>query len=169
MLSSDAYKSNMKEDFNLRPIHMKGDQDVLTALLGARNHAELEIAWIQSNREIAQCFRADGLSVFDRIKFSLGQPPSLIHAQGPKPWREYTRKPSHLELSPYRYAALQYASFLEPNESAWLALTRKNAMLWDKIFMGNAYLSGIPAVITYGAERQWQRLLRLFRRLTTRS
>lgn len=160
MLSSDAYRSSMQEAFHLRPLHMAGDQDVLTALLGSHNYADLEIVWIQAGREIAQCFRADGFSVSDRIACLLGRTPSLIHAQGPKPWREYACRPVYLELSPYRYAALQYAQSLEPEESAWLPLTRNLAMFWDTLFMGNACLSGIPATITYRVERRWRQLLR---------
>lgn len=160
MLSSDTYRSSMQKAFHLRPLHMAGDQDVLTALLGSLNYAELEIDWIQAGREIAQCFRADGFSVSDRIACSLGRTPSLIHAQGPKPWREYARRPVYLELSPYRYAALQYAQSLAPEESVWLPLTRNVAMFWDTLFMGNAWLSGVPAAITGRAERQWKRILR---------
>lgn len=160
MLSSDAYKDSMQEAFHLRPLHMKGDQDVLTALLGSLKYAKLEIAWLQAGREIAQCFRPDGFSVSDRIACAHGRTPSLIHAQGPKPWREYARRPVYLELSPYRYAAQRYAQSLEPEESAWLPLTRDVAIFWDKLFMGNAYLSGIPAAITDKVERQWARLLR---------
>lgn len=160
MLSSNAYKRSMQEAFHLRPLHMAGDQDVLTALLGSLNYAEVEITWLKAGREIAQCFRADGFSVSDRIVCSLGWTPSLIHAQGPKPWRKYARRPIYLELSPYRYTALRYAQSLEPEEATWLPLTRKVAIFWNTLFMRNACLSGIPAAIAYRVERQWKRILR---------
>jgi lipopolysaccharide biosynthesis glycosyltransferase len=153
LMRSSDYVEAMNKPFLLRPRHLAGDQDVLTALLGAKKYQNLKIAWVKNGIEIAHCFDSDGFGVFDRLNCFLKGAPAIIHSQGQKPWRQFTHRPLHLELSPYTYFAKQYAYSLSPEETGWMSLSRPAARILDAVTLSNPYLSGIPPVLARKAKR----------------
>ena len=70
-----------------RPLHMVGDQEALTGLLGSAEFAHLPIRFLQRGSVIAQCFGPAGLHAVGAGAGPLCTGgPALIHAMGPKPW-----------------------------------------------------------------------------------
>jgi hypothetical protein len=128
------------------------DQDALTALLGARDWTAIEIDLLKCGIDIAQCFQEDGYTVGQRMRnFSSGLPP-FVHAQGEKPWRVEKGRHAYLELSPYRYVALEYADALP--EKDWMIVKTIGGQALDGLFLGDPNLAGIVPAIRRTWERQ---------------
>ena len=121
-----------------RPVHMVGDQDALTALMGGSEFANTPISMLKRGEDIAQCVGPSGFTPIERLRsLSTGLPP-LIHAQGAKPWTKPSQPPTilnsqkpllkslreyysyvSLELAPYESVARQYQAGLE-EDSTWM-------------------------------------------------
>ena len=63
LLESDTYIAAQKMNWDVRPVHMKSDQDVLNALLGSTAFAATPLVLLKNGTEIAQCFEEDGYRV----------------------------------------------------------------------------------------------------------
>lgn len=120
LLQSDAYRSAQRADWYERPVHMLGDQDVLTALLTSREFSAIPLRMLRRGWDIIQFDGVWGYSIPERIVNLLGHGPTFIHAGAAKPWlvnwntrglREYI-KMVYLDLCPYTMAALRYRSDL---------------------------------------------------------
>src|SRR3954470_9726146 len=56
LLTSDGYREAQAKQWFERPLHLLGDQDVLTALLGSARFAKTPIGWLRRGSDVAQCF-----------------------------------------------------------------------------------------------------------------
>jgi hypothetical protein len=76
LLAHPTYLEMQKIPDMQRPIHMVGDQEVLTALLGGEKYGLTRVRLLRRGGEIAQCFGAGGFRVSERIAniFSRRQP-----------------------------------------------------------------------------------------------
>lgn len=139
MLLHPAYLKAQAEPWQRRPLHMIGDQEVLTGLLGAVDFADVPLKLLRRGTDIAQCFGPSGFTPRERLRSLVMGRPALVHAMGPKPWQRGGLAPAllggtgpwlkrlrayyqylALDLSPYSIAARAHASELhEPH--AWLA------------------------------------------------
>lgn len=137
-----------------RPFAMLGDQDAMAALLGTPEFAHLPIRAVPRGKEIAQCLNEDGFSPFERLR-TIGRLPSLIHAQGAKPWRSPGCE-VFFEVGPYRYVAETYRASLTSADSQWMAPRSLGARVLHWAALGNPSLAGLlPAL--------WKRFVRLRR------
>ena len=134
MLSSAAYQEAQRREAMDRPLHMLGDQDAFTALLGSVACVNVPVHLLHRGWDIAQCFGPDGFTWRERLRAVRGKhTPPLIHAMGSKPWLEppgsgpraaYSRL--HGELSPYTALAVQsgFAAAVgwtpEPSPAVWV-------------------------------------------------
>lgn len=92
MLRDPAYQQAQRDDWQARPIHLLGDQEVLTALLGSQDFADVPVQLLRQGVDIAQCFGPSGYDPADRLRMTLaGEVPPLLHAMGPKPWQQPAR------------------------------------------------------------------------------
>ncbi|MBM4202493.1 MAG: nucleotide-diphospho-sugar transferase [Gammaproteobacteria bacterium] len=154
LLEDDRYRAAQKDYWHQRPIHLMGDQDVLSALLGAAPFAELPIHILRRGRDILQYFGFSAYTTHERIGNLRHGPPAFIHCQGWKPWtvlapgRQATdikTRLQHLyiELSPYFYAAEGYRAQLgEP--LPWLDNLSPTARLFRLLGLHHAALTGLP-------------------------
>jgi Nucleotide-diphospho-sugar transferase len=124
-----------------RPVHMIGDQDVLTALLGSSQFAGIPIHWLRRGRDIAQCFRECGYTVGERLTNLFGLP-ALVHAQGPKPWRN-AHEETFLELAPYSAVAQRYRSQLD-EDTTWITVHSQLGKVYNRLTFGHPSLRGLP-------------------------
>jgi hypothetical protein len=84
-LSDAEYRRVSVLPIEERPVHLKGDQDVLNALLGSQEFSHIPLRVLRSGRELVHCGGALGYSPADRLA-SLAAPPFFYHAIAGKPW-----------------------------------------------------------------------------------
>ena len=154
MLEDDSYRSAQKDFWHQRPIHLMGDQDVLSALLGAPAFADVPIHVLRRGRDILQYFGFSAYTTRERIANLLHGAPAFIHCQGWKPWSALAAGPRttdiksrlqnlYIELSPYSYAAESYRAQLgEP--LPWLQNLSATARLFRLLGLRNGALTGLP-------------------------
>ncbi len=142
LMHREEYIEAQKIYWNKRPIHMIGDQDVFTALIGSEKYKDYPLYLLKNGEDIAQCFWEDGYTVLDRFRHAKNKSlPPIIHAQGQKPWRKTKRK-VYLQLSPYQVVAEQYREYLK-EPTSWLELESPLAKLLDWVFRRNPNTRGI--------------------------
>jgi hypothetical protein len=145
-LSCHVYVHAQSQSWDKRPIHLMGDQDVLTALLASSAHAKVSLSLLKAGRDIAQCFEEDGYTVQDRLLNALlRRVPPLVHAQGGKPWKSGARA-SYQQLSPYNKIAAPYL-VSEKLPDQWTNADGEFEKKMEKWFANDPNLCGlIPAL-----------------------
>lgn len=106
-----------------RPVHMLGDQDVLTALMASKQFAHIPLVYLRRGRDIILSVGPAGFTLGERMAVVGQDVAPLIHCGGTKPWdlppspdgsetfeERYER--AYVETSPYAWAARQYADEL---------------------------------------------------------
>ncbi|MGP1254071.1 MAG: hypothetical protein ACTS10_06655 [Kiloniellales bacterium] len=157
MLHSQEFVDAQKKPFHLRERHLAGSQDALTALIGSKKYQNLPIRWVRSGKEIAQCFGPDGFSILDRIYCMINGGPSVVHAQGPKPWKNLDHRPLYLELSPYIYFAKEYTDYLEMENLDWTTMLSRTGKTIDILAFKNPYLRGMPIIFIHKIKNYMRR------------
>ncbi len=116
-----------------RPVHVFGDQDVLTALLGSRAWSHVPVRLLRRGLDIVQAKGPSGFTPTERLRSLRQGAPVAVHAMGRKPWtrtlggRAGVRAAAwrdryeslHLQLSPYTRFAAEYRHDLE-EDTSWL-------------------------------------------------
>ncbi|MDJ0977522.1 MAG: hypothetical protein QNI87_03220 [Erythrobacter sp.] len=171
LLSRPEYKAAQAAEWHTRPAHMMGDQDVLTALLGSREFADIDVRFLRRGRHILQLFGPLGFTLNERLQVARAGLPLIIHAQGTKPW-----KPPAPDGSRRWYGRLfdiyqdtsAYIMFVEKHLAeetrfAWLAPRSSAGALLRKLGLGSISLAGAPIAAIFDAVWQPRRLLRRLR------
>jgi hypothetical protein len=153
------------------------DQDVLTALLGSADFADVPLLLLKRGVNIAQCFGAGGFTPWERIRCLASGLPPLVHAMGTKPWEREPNPPKlrlsasglreyleflHLELNPYNALARHYRSAAQEKLS-WSDLVTMPARFCDFATGGNAILRELPLSIFDSAAKIIRRWLKVSR------
>ncbi|MEJ5914137.1 hypothetical protein [Pseudokineococcus sp. 1T1Z-3] len=110
LLADERYRGAQSSPWQERPLHLLGDQEVLTALLGSAEFASLEVEVLRQGRDVAQCFGPAGWLPADRLAcVRRGAPPVLVHAMGHRkpyaPGRPATSRSGRLRA---RYEGLHH-------------------------------------------------------------
>jgi hypothetical protein len=154
LLQSDTYRNAQKiEEWKERPVHMLGDQDVLTALLTAKEFSHIPIFVLRRGKHIIQFDGVWGYTVAERMRNLLGDGPALIHSGAGKPWseswqvspptlREYVKK-SYLDMSPYTLFARQFRRELGC-DTEWMEPHYGLSRFLRALGLGQAPLAGLP-------------------------
>ncbi|WOI53761.1 hypothetical protein [Parvularcula sp. LCG005] len=170
ILLSDEYRETQFKPWNQRPARMLGDQQVLTALLGAEKYADIPMVYLKEGTEIIQMFGPAGYSPADRLRQTKDGLPPIVHSMGHKPWRDHSLATQsrmrqvydrlHGELSPYMDVARHVAGKHRP-EFPWLdnANAVSSAMRW--MTGNNVALAGLPLAVLDSSVRKTKRLLGL--------
>jgi hypothetical protein len=161
-LASPEFRAAQRLDFAERPAHLRGDQDVLDALLAAPPFADMPVHLLRPGEDIVQCHMADGFSVRDRIRHCWRKLPPLVHSEGFKPWDH--DRPGHvfLDVSPYVLLAQRYAHVLD-EEMTWL----QPVSTWGRILRRLTREEPCAAGLVPAALTEIQRALRLRTRLAS--
>lgn len=179
MLNEPAYIQAQRQPYIQRPLHMLGDQEVLTALLGAVEFSQISVKALERGTDIAQCYGPSGYTPVERLQNLLrGQClPALIHSMGRKPW-EITPDPKaiwnspkplqqrlrmyydrlHLELSPYTLIARQYREQIG-EDAPWMDVKTTPAKIFATLSAGHPTLQGFPLALFDAGVRYTRRLV----------
>lgn len=152
LLQSNVYQDFQKREWGQRPVHMLGDQDVLTALLTSKQFSEIPIHILRRGKHVLQFNGVYGYTVAERMRKLLGDGPTFIHQFGHKPWsdrwrpstglREYIKK-VYLDLSPYTLSAMQFRRELEC-DTKWMEPHCMLSRIFRALGMGQSALAGLP-------------------------
>lgn len=170
LLQSQIYLEFQKRKWSERPIHMLGDQDVLTALLTSTKFSGVPLYVLRRGRHILQFDGIWGYTVSERIGNLLGMGPAFIHSGAGKPWSD--RWPEkvdglrdwvkwvYLDVSPYTLWATRYKAEMEC-DFGW---TRPHSFLSRLLRLagfGRPELTGLPmaAIADIARLAKWVRAL----------
>ena len=139
LLADPSYSAAQRGPWQRRPLHLLGDQEVLTALLGSREFSHVPIHLLRQGIDIAQCYGPAGFTPADRLRAALpgGRVPALVHAMGLKPWEarrhdgsvlsraRYSYERAHSRWSPYTAVAAAHRDEVGP-DTAWLPRAQRS-------------------------------------------
>jgi hypothetical protein len=153
-LQSEEYQRTQRIPWAERPIHMLGDQDVLTALLTSSKYSDVSLFVLRRGKHIIQFDGIWGYSLSERLRNLMKDGPSMIHSIGGKPWQDsWHFERSHgarrylnllyLDLSPYTLWALSFSDQLECN-SSWMRPHFRVASFLRALALQQPQLAGLP-------------------------
>jgi hypothetical protein len=157
LLQSDKYQEAQQTVWQQRPIHMLGDQDVLTALLTSQEFSQVPIHILRRGKHIIQFDGVYGYTVAERMRNLLGEGPAFVHSGAGKPWserwqfgpgnflREYIKK-VYLDLSPYTLSALRFKHELG-SDSGWMEPHYMLSRILRALGMQCLPLVGLPMAV----------------------
>ena len=136
LLRTERYCHAQSLPYAERPLHLVGDQEALTALLGAAGWAHVDVRLLRRGLDIAQCYSPASFAPTERARLAVGRKvPVLVHAMGQKPWVSPVRPPprdrsarfwawvdaAHRYLTPYTWVASTLAEGLGDEDLGWLS------------------------------------------------
>lgn len=176
LLRSPAYQAAQQQPLHLRPPHLFGDQDVLSALLGSEAFREVSLQYLARGSQIIHDMEG-GYHPLHRLANLVRPMPPLVHAQAYKPWR-FPTLPAlfgdpagyyhfiHVETSPYRHVARQYRAELD-EALPWMDVRSRAGQVAIALALGNPHMSGFAQSVVdrisdrqAWAKHQFQRLKR---------
>lgn len=169
LLQSDEYqRCQRNEEWRKRPIHMQGDQDVLTALLTSTEFAHIPLRALRRGKHIVQFDGVWGYTTAERTRNLLGDGPTFIHCMGCKPWtarwkserrndiREYL-KMVYLDVSPYTLSSAKFRPDLGCDTN-WMCAHYKFSAMLRSLAMHHPALTGLPMAIFLDIARLTKRV-----------
>ena len=155
-----------------RPIHMAGDQDVLNALVGSSDFADIPLHIFRSAVDIIHAGGALGYSARERIGGAFRPKPIFIHATAGKPWLWLGGKPYWSqqnffswhrrllqETSPYLFEARRYRNELG-EQAEWMDWRTPTGTVLRFLGLGHFALRGLPIALAASAMDTMQKLSR---------
>jgi hypothetical protein len=155
-LSDPEYIACQSRPLEERTIHMASDQDVLNALLGAREFADIPLLALRSAVDIIHAGGALGYSWQERLAGVFKPKPTFLHATAGKPWlwlggepywsqRNFFSWQRRLlqETSPYLFEARSYRDALQ-EDTSWMNRRTPSGMLLRFLGLGHFALRGLP-------------------------
>jgi hypothetical protein len=176
-LSDPQYVSYQSKSLEERPIHMASDQDVLNALVGAREFADIPLHVIPSGSEIIHTGGALGYSWKERLRGVFLAKPAFLHATAGKPWlwlggEPYWSKRNFFgwyrrllqETSPYLFESRHFRKQLD-QDSQWMDRRTGTGSILRFLGFGHFALRGLPLAAAASAIESFKRMSRAVRRL----
>jgi hypothetical protein len=173
-----AYQAGPLEQ---RPIHMAGDQDILNALIGAFDFADIPLHVFRSAFDIIHTGGALGYSWSERLRGVLKPKPTFLHATAGKPWlwlggaaywsqRNFFSWHRRLlqETSPYLFEARRYRGQLG-EDTRWMDQRTGAGTLLRLLGFGHFALRGLPLAMAASATDTMKNLPRSSRRSKPKS
>jgi hypothetical protein len=157
ILESEKYRNVQQKVWSDRPVHMIGDQDVLTAILSSAKYATVPLRILTRGKDIIQYFGLYGYTVYERALSIFYGLPTFIHSQGVKPWLEnwHTMAPRsfrnyiesvYLDLSPYTLTARSFRTGLDC-DCRWMTAHFKLSAILRATGMWHVPLVGLPIAL----------------------
>ena len=170
LLQTDEYQrwQRNEKDMRKRPIHMQGDQDVLTALLTSTEFAHIPLKTLRRSKHIVQFDGVWGYTTAERVRNLLGDGPTFIHSMGCKPWvarwksrrrndlREYL-KMVYVDVSPYTLSSAKFRPDLG-GDTSWMSAHYKFSAILRSLAMHHPALTGLPMAVFLDIARLAKRL-----------
>jgi hypothetical protein len=130
LLASPPYVQAHQRAWSARPVHLVGDQDVLTALLSSQRFSDIPVRFLRRGKHVIYNFGPSGYTLRERLANLKGSAPPFAHCSGPKPWdpprdvslirspRQYYTRVG-LELADYTRLARRYRDHFAPDAVAF--------------------------------------------------
>ena len=173
MLASDRYRDAQDRPLDQRPLHLWGDQEVLTALVASAGWRHVDVRLLRRGVDIAQCYDAGSFSPRERLRLGYRRGlPLLVHAMGAKPWAELGTTSGvdarlarwHNELGPYSWVAASYRDQLgEP--APWTEPSSRMGTGLSRLTRDDPVLRELPLSIVAATRALNQRVTGRLRRL----
>jgi hypothetical protein len=144
------------------PAHLRGDQDVLNALIGSAEFAHIPVQYLRSGIDVLYSGGALGYSLAERLRDLWKPMPPLIHGIGQKPWVLFDEEEIQkwqltgfsdwyrrlvLEASPYLEYCRRYRSEIDL-PTPWLDKHSVPGLALRGLgFGGHHALSGLPLTV----------------------
>jgi hypothetical protein len=171
-LADPQYLAFQSKPLEERPIHMCGDQDILNALIGAPEFADIPLHVFRSAVDIIHTGGALGYSWSERLRGVLKPKPTFLHATAGKPWlwlggAPYWSERSFFgwhrrllqELSPYLFESRRYRGQLD-QDTRWMDKRTGTGTLLRLLGFGHFALRGLPLSVAASATDAAKRLAR---------
>lgn len=170
LLQSGVYQEFQKRKWAQRPVHMLGDQDVLTALLTSKKYANIPLYVLRKGKRILQFDGIWGYTVSERMGNLFGDGPAFIHSAAGKPWSEQWPervrgarervKWIYLDVSPYTLWALPYQAEIDC-DTEWMRPHFILSSILRFLGLGRPELIGLPMAACADLVRmvKWMRKL----------
>ncbi|HLG97629.1 MAG TPA: hypothetical protein VKX49_15045 [Bryobacteraceae bacterium] len=159
LVNDPQYIACQKLTLEERPIHMAGDQDVLNALLGSSEFADIPLHVFRSAIDIIHAGGALGYSAGERIRGLFRPKPTFFHATAGKPWlwlggesywsqRNFFSWHRRLlqETSPYLFEVRRYRDQLG-EDAAWMDWRTGTGTVLRCLGLGHFALRGLPIAL----------------------
>ena len=164
LLRHPAYLRAQQLHLYRRPVHMLGDQDVLTALVASEEFADIPLIYLRRGRDIILSVGPAGFTLGERFCGMFRDLAPLIHCGGTKPWDltpsgddgesiKWRYERAYVETSPYLWAARQYADELD-EEMAGLRVETLIGRLCRGVTLDDPVLQGLPQALVHTALRR---------------
>lgn len=176
LLATKEYASSQLLPLGTRPLHLASDQDVLNALLGARDYKHIPLRVIRTGQEIVHVGGALAYSTIERLR-NVRRRPFFFHASAGKPWLWLSgeipwSKASFggwyrrllQEMSAYRMEALSYEDQLGLT-TRWLHKRSISGTALRTVAFDNHALSGLPLTMVAETIRGATKLIDTFAHL----
>ncbi len=158
LMATPQYQAAQAQPYWNRPLHLRGDQELLNALLGSQEFAHVPVHFLQGGRDLIHCSgRGRSYSTRERLR-GLFSPiaPILHNLSALKAWQVLDdspeKKPKNafterlfLEISPYLTLARRYEADLAP-QTAWLHYRSALGSLLRALGCGHYALPGLPLI-----------------------
>jgi hypothetical protein len=154
LLQTEPYREVQRREWGQRPVHMMGDQDVLTALLCSREFSDLPLYILQRGKHILQFNGVYGYTIAERTRNLFGDGPFFIHSFAGKPWvhqwksgslREYIKN-VYLDVSPYTVEAREFITEIG-SDSGWMEPHYRLSRALRLLGLGRRELVGLPVAV----------------------
>jgi lipopolysaccharide biosynthesis glycosyltransferase len=168
LLQSEAYQRCQQKEWRQRPVHMQGDQDVLTALLTSTEFAHVPLKTLRRGTDIVQFDGVWGYTTAERLRNLLGNRPTFIHSMGCKPWVAHWEperphglieylKMVYLDVSPYTLSSARFKRDLGC-DTDWMRAHYKLSSILRFLAMQHPTLTGLPIAVVLDVTRLIKRL-----------
>ena len=169
LMVTPQYREAQAKWVGERPCHLRGDQDLLNALLGSREFADLPVRFLECGRDIIHCSGwGRSYSTRERLRGLFLPWPPILHnpsqkaadvldsSDGAGPRAAFTER-LFLEISPYLTLARRYEAELAP-QTAWLHYRTPLGSLLRALGCGHYALAGLPLIVPLSVRKALQRV-----------
>ncbi len=171
LMATPQYQDAQARWVGERPFYLRSDQDLLNALLGSREFADLPVRFLKCGRDIIHCSGwGRSYSTRERLRGLFSPVAPILHnpsqkasdvldlpaAVSPRP--AFTER-LFLEISPYLTLARRYEAELVPH-TAWLRYRTVLGSLLRILGCGHHALPGLPLIIPLSIRKALQRVFR---------
>lgn len=154
---SKTFQEARQTGWNERPVHVKGGQDVLTALLTSKEFSTIPLYILRRGKEILQFNGIFGYTLADRMRSLVHGLPPFVHSFAGKPWSEQWPagssmglseyiKEVYLDLSPYTLTAKGFRPQLKC-ETGWMDPHYLPTRILRGLGAGHPALVGLPIAV----------------------
>jgi hypothetical protein len=163
LLAAPVYSNHHERNPMDKPVHLRGDQDVLNALIGSAEFAYIPVHYLRSGIDVLYSGGAIGYSLSERFRDLWIPMAPLVHGIGQKPWvifddnaikkweltgfSNWYRRLIY-EVSPYVELCRRHRSEIDLT-TPWLDKQSATGLFFRTIGFGGGHhsLSGLPLTV----------------------